>query len=47
MKKLSVFIIVCATIILASCNGISQEKWLETTVCTMYEGNVTSEIGPV
>ena len=55
MKKLSVFIIVCATIILASCNGISPETskafvgeyWMETTVCTMYEGNVTSERGPV
>lgn len=55
MKKLSVFIIVCATIILASCNGISPETskafvgeyWMKTTVCTMYEGNVTSERGPV
>ena len=55
MKKLSVFIIVCATIILASCNGISPESskafvgeyWMKTTVYTMYEGNVASERGPV
>ena len=55
MKKLSVFLIVCATIILASCNGISPETskafvgeyWMKTTVCTMYEGNVTYERGPV
>ena len=55
MKKLSVFIIVCATIILASCNGISPETskafvgeyWMKTTVCTMYEGNVTSERGSI
>ena len=55
MKKLSVSLIVCATIILASCNGISPETskafvgeyWMKTTNCTMYNGQVVDERGPV
>ena len=55
MKELYIFLIVYATIILTSCNGISPETakafvgeyWMKTTVCTMYERNVTYERGPV
>ena len=55
MKNLYTLLIAITAIILASCNGISPETskafvgeyWMKTTVCTMYEGNVTSERGPV
>lgn len=56
MKK-SIFISLASiVIILTSCEkSISPETakafvgeyWMKTTVCTMYEGNVTSERGPV